>query len=89
MHSASHIDISRNFYKMDLMEELVKFGGQMDAKKLKELRAHAKENGQKFSTILNEMAEMYLTARQIRPRFTKAMEESIAKNSKLYEKLAK
>lgn len=61
----------------------------MDPKKLKALRDHAKETGQKFSSVLNEMADTYLKTRRIRPKFLEAMEASIAKNAKLYERLAK
>ncbi len=71
------------------METLTKFGGQMDGDKLKALREHAKESGQKFSSILNEMAEAYLRSKRVRPEVMKNAQKLIRENRELLERLSK
>jgi hypothetical protein len=71
------------------MSKLTMVGAQMDKEKLDSLKAHAKESGKKLYAVLNEAADLYLKAQQIRPKFREAMNESLAKNKELYKRLAK
>lgn len=85
----AYLEISRFFnYYAVMSSNLVKFSGQMDAKIRAELEAYAKKTGQKLSSIYNEMAASFLSARRVRPEVMNAIDRSLNRHSEIYKKLA-
>jgi hypothetical protein len=67
----------------------VKFSSKMDAKKLRELRAVAKESGRTLSSVLEEAAAQYLEHARVRPAFRKAAMRVLDRNAELLARLAR
>lgn len=62
---------------------------QVDAKVLKELKAHAKQTGCSISAITSKAMEEYLAKSRVRPAFRSATNKIIDENFKLFKKLEK
>ena len=67
----------------------VKFSSKIEASTLRELRSYAKDSKLSIADILSEAVAQHLHLVRVRPAFRAAVEESIAENAELYERLAK
>lgn len=67
----------------------VKLSTQIDDKVLKDLKAYAKSEDKKISSIITLAVSDYLNRVKIRPDFHKSMEQVIKENSELLKRLAK
>lgn len=68
---------------------VLKVSTTVDEKLWKEFRGLSKETHQSLSGMLNEALEDYLNKKKIRPKFLKAMNESLRENQELGKLLAK
>ncbi len=69
--------------------KLAKFATQVDEKTLKEVRAHAKEQGKSISKIVTDALMEYLGKERVRPAFRSAADEVMNEHAELLERLAK
>lgn len=66
-----------------------KFSTQVDQEVLEQLKEFARLSDKSISKIVNEAISDYLKRAQVRPAFLTAMEEVIAENEELLQRLAK
>lgn len=71
------------------MASSVKFSSKMDARVLKNLKAHAEREGRTLSTVLTTAAAEYLERAAVRPAFRKASAEVLDDHGELLERLAR
>jgi hypothetical protein len=71
------------------MDEPVKFATQIDKKVLAELKVYAEEADRSISGIVSEAVGVYLQMVRVRPAFRTAVEEVMAENDELLQRLAK
>lgn len=69
--------------------KLTKFATQVDATVLRDLRAHAKEQGKSISKLVTEALGDYLKKSRSRPAFRSAMDEVLDEHAELLQRLAK
>lgn len=74
---------------MALMDEPVKFATQIDKEVLVELKQYAQEADRSISGIVSEAVAEYLSKARVRPAFRNAVEEVMAENEELLQRLAK
>lgn len=66
-----------------------KFATQIDEKVLKDLKSYINQTDRSISSVVSDAIAEYLGRVQIRPAFSKAMDEVLDDHSELLKRLAK
>ncbi len=66
-----------------------KFATQIDEKVLKDLKSYVSQTDRSISSVVSDAIAEYLGRVQIRPAFSKAMDEVLDDHSELLKRLAK
>ena len=67
----------------------VKFSSKMDSEVLRDLKAHAEQEGRTLSSVLSIAVAEYLERAALRPAFREAAAEVIDDHAELLERLAR
>lgn len=67
----------------------VKFASLVEAKVLKDLRAHAADSDRSISSLVSEALAEYLAKVKVRPAFRSAMDEVLSEHEELLRRLAR